>query len=385
MPTHNNVTWIYFQVCQAGSVNLIAGGSSSSIDVDYIIYGPLSSSTQCGLDSTLVADCGIMNNSGNIMFNVSSVGSYYKMMIANFANTPGGITIYHSASVTAAIFDTTCACTLPPAAQPICQVTTDPAINRNIVSWEKDPAYLYDYTIQKETTTMGIYSTLATVANGDSSVYEDVLSNPMIQSFKYRILTTDSCAQFTSGPPHTTIHLLTSLSPGAGYPQLIWNPYAGFSYGTYFIYRGATPTTLSLYDSISSSFTSYTDVNPASGLMYYSVGVFPPSPCQPSRTSSMIALSNTASVIAIGIAESEPMGFTLSPNPARDVITLNFAIMQKEALVEIIDISGRSVLQEKHFNSTSVILNINNISNGYYLLKMTNKDGVSQNRIIVNK
>lgn len=382
----DNVTWLYFQVCQAGSVdfNLSASGTSAS-DIDYIVYGPLSSISQCGLDSSYIVACGPASPSANIYLNVSPAGSYYKIMIANFINHPGTFTLQTMGGpLTAAIFDTICTCTIPPVAQAICQVTTKPTINRNVVIWNKDPAYIYDYTIQKETTTMGAYTTLATIMNNDTSAYEDTVSNPMIQSFKYRILTTDSCGQFTNGAPHTTIHLLTSPAIGTGYPQLAWNPYVGFGYGTYFIYRGSSASTLSLYDSISASFTTYTDVNPTTGISYYAIGVNPPIPCSPSRSLNAVSYSNVAPVMFVGIRENELSQLSLSPNPATNSLNISFG-KALDASVELLDITGRRLLANNFSNTSVANLDLSTIANGYYIIKITSEKGSAQKRIIVSK
>ena len=170
-------------------------------------------------------------------------------MVTNYTGSPGMFTLSQNtfAGPGTACDSTTYGCTSTPITQQICQVTSDPVVNHNIIIWNKDTVtYTGSYYIQKETTTMGVYTTIATVLNHDTSAYEDMVSNPMIQSFKYRIGTSDTCGTggMTYGYPHETIHLLTSISSSTGYPQLAWNNYGGFSYGTYYIYRGMSPTTL---------------------------------------------------------------------------------------------------------------------------------------------
>jgi hypothetical protein len=386
LTTHDNATWLYFQLCQPGVVEWDYGATSSSHDVDYIVYGPLTSPAQCGLDSSLIVTCGnTITGSGFLSFNAPAAGAYYKIMIANSAGSTGTFSLSPASPFNTAVFDTICTCTILPAVQPVCQVTTDPAVNHNIVIWEKDPAYLYEYIIQRETTTMGVYSTIATVMNSDTSVYEDPASNPMVQSFKYRILATDSCGQFTPSTPHSTIHLLTTAAFATGYPQLSWNQYVGFGYSTYFIYRGNSPATLALYDSISASFTTYTDVAPAAGMVYYAVAVFPPSPCQPSRAMNHYSLSNVTPFLTTGIANGQLSNFMISPNPATNELTIDFGKNMSTLNITIYDVAGKPVKEGSYSNVSSAKLDVSAFANGYYIIRLLSDKGVAQRNIIISK
>lgn len=71
----------------------------------------------------------------------------------------------------------------------------------------------------------------------------------------------------------------------------------------------------------------------------------------------------------------------LFPNPAQSVITItNETIISK---VEIFDILGQKVI-EKSFNNTQAIINVENLSNGTYLVKTTSENGVQTSKILKN-
>ncbi|MCW3105298.1 MAG: hypothetical protein JWO09_3738 [Bacteroidetes bacterium] len=386
--SQSNVTWLYFEVCNPGSISITITGSgsgSSGTDIDFVAWGPLSASTDCGLDSSQVVDCSMSTSSSETADFTSVVaGQYYKIMISNFSGMPGTVTIAQTGGSGSTCSTGCSAAVVSP--QPICQVTNDAVANHNIIIWEKDTTYTGPYHIQKETTTMGTYSTIATVLNSDTSAYEDIGSNPMVQSFKYRIAVSDSCGNIYNGtPPHTTIHLLTTAAFATGYPQLSWNPYVGFGYSTYFIYRGNSPATLALYDSISASFTTYTDVNPAAGMIYYAVAVFPPSPCQPSRAMNHYSLSNVTPFLATGIAEGQLGNFMISPNPAANELNVDFGKNIGTLDISICDVTGKQILESNYSNVSAAKLDVSSLANGYYIIRLRSDKGVAQRKIIISK
>jgi hypothetical protein len=383
-----NVHWFYMGICTPGNIymgiNDVTPGSS--VDVDFVVWGPLASPTDCGLNASQIVDCSYgVTGPDSAYIPAALVGQYYKIMISSPTNSPGSYTITHAAGGGYACDSTIFPGCVGAPAQQICQVTTDPVLNKNIIIWNKDTAYTGDYIVQKETTTMGVFSTLATLMNNDTSAYVDSVSNPMIQSFRYRIVTADSCGNWNTGAmPHETIHLLTSTSSSTGYPQLAWNNYVGFSYGTYYIYRGSSPATLMLYDSISASFNTYTDVAAVPGMNYYSIAVIPPSPCQPSRSISSGSMSNVAPAMFTGINEHELNGLSIGPNPAGNL--LNFSLGTAMNLqVSLFDLAGRMIVSEEFKNVSSGVLDLSAIAAGSYVVGFRSGNTVSHRNIVIAK
>ncbi|MCW3085141.1 MAG: hypothetical protein JWP12_2507 [Bacteroidetes bacterium] len=381
-----NATWFYFKVCTAGDFNFLINTGSSGSDIDFVAWGPLASETTCGMDSTQIVGCSI-STSGSEVINITGTtsGQYYKIMMTNYSNTINTYTISQTGGSGSSCAASGCPAILP--TQQICKVTTDPVANKNIIIWNKDVPFTGFYQIQKESTTMGVYTTLATVATTDTSAYTDSVSNPMIQAFKYRITTMDTCGHSNPGTYHETIHLLVSASMSTGYPQLAWNPYAGFGYGTFFIYRGTSPSTLSLYDSISSSFNTYTDVNPASGVTYYAVVVVPPTPCHPSRSLMADAsFSNTAAALFTGIVENSFSDLVISPNPATSELSFSTENNHYSSInFEIYDITGRKLISNLYENTSSAKIDVSNLANGYYVVRFITDKGATQRNIIIAK
>jgi hypothetical protein len=385
--TESNVTWLYFLVCTPGDITFtISATGSSAVDVDFVAWGPLSSQFDCGLDSSQIVDCGYSTGSTEMAdFTAVTAGQYYKIMLSNYSGTAGSVLINQTSGTGQVCNGSTFSCGgVILAAQNICKVSTDPVINHNFIYWDKDTSFHGNYKIQEETSVAGVYTTIATIPSTDTSVYEDVVSNPMIQSFKYRIETADTCGDSLFSAPHSTIHLLTTVS-FTGDPQLDWNAYLGFSYSTYYIYRGTSASTLSLYDSISASFTTYTDINPIAGTNYYALSVFPPTPCQPSHSMASPSFSNVSSIVATGINENSLPGFSISPNPAGNELDLKCSFDYSSVAVELFDMAGRKLIAESTQHSFNMRLDLTDISNGIYVVKISTEKGIAEHKIIIAK
>jgi hypothetical protein len=391
LTTTANPLWLYLNICNSGPIILdlsCVGGSGLGLDVDFVVWGPLPSASNCFLNSPQIVDCSYSTAAQEtIIIPNAQTGEFYKIFISNFSNQPGSINISQTGGLGSACDTLAVGCSVVPVfQQQICKVTTDHPSNHNLVFWDKNPQFFGFYNIQRETTTMGVYATIASIPSTDTSVYEDINANPMVQSFKYRIETADTCGHSMVAPAHRTIHLLTTSNLATGYPQLSWNAYQGFSYGTYYIYRGSTASSITLYDSISASNTSYTDVNPAAGINYYAVSVIPPVPCQPSRSFNNYSMSNLSPVLFTGIDDIDISQIVISPNPAREELTISFGNKQiKNATIELFDLTGRIVLSESINNENVKKIELYLIENGCYLLNVKTEKSVIQKKIIVSK
>jgi uncharacterized repeat protein (TIGR01451 family) len=99
--TTPNPTWFYLPVSQAGTINLQVNQVSNNgqpLDVDYIMYGPFTSPTvACGNQNMLlsnVVSCSYSAAAVEYPFIPNALpGQYYLLMVTNFSNNPGLITI----------------------------------------------------------------------------------------------------------------------------------------------------------------------------------------------------------------------------------------------------------------------------------------------------
>lgn len=374
----SNASFVNLRICQNGILNLqisVIGGSA--LDIDYILYGPLSDP----LDTTQYINSNIVycDFSGSTIINTNipngQTGEYYVLSLFNYSNLPGTISLSQTGGPGSSLTQANCAgpfnCTPSNYIQQVCQVTTDTSNQYWTVVFEKDTTYgQLTYEIQRESTVQGQYLTIGTVAPGDSSVFTDNSVFAQQQAQRYRIKAIDSCGNQRIGAYHQTMHLVTSTGVN-NLNQLIWTPYTGFSYGTYFIYRGTSMNNMVLIDSISASFTSYTDMNSPPGLSYYQVAVVPPDPCVASRSLSFVK-SNVATkqYLTVGMEEDFFAELQVYPNPSHGLLQVKF---HQTVQLEILDISGRLVRTETLSGGTSQLA-LEDLQDGLYVLRFT-QDG----------
>ncbi|MBL7885423.1 MAG: T9SS type A sorting domain-containing protein [Flavobacterium sp.] len=98
--THPNPTWFYMPISSPGQINLTISQTSNAgfpIDVDYIVYGPFTSPTApCynQLTPNYVVSCSYSASAVEYpMIPNTIAGQYYLIMVTNFSNQPGLITI----------------------------------------------------------------------------------------------------------------------------------------------------------------------------------------------------------------------------------------------------------------------------------------------------
>jgi PKD repeat protein len=253
----------------------------------------------------------------------------------------------------------------------ICIVTVTPE-NHNQVVWEKQESNEIDsFNIYRETTQENIYEVIGSVAYGDSGIFTDESSNPQQRPYKYKL-----SARLISGEEtalsnyHKTIHLTINEGPSGW--NLIWGPYEGFLFNTYYIYRGLYADSLTLIDSISASFTSYTDINPPLGPLYYAIEIIREGGCDPGRSDGYDrSRSNTMFNGELGLNDNFETGIGIYPNPVHDIlyITFNKAVQNTNAEVVIFDIHGKPLIFQPVENEKTRI-SIKNLGPGVYFIQV---------------
>jgi len=99
-----------------------------------------------------------------------------------------------------------------------------------------------------------------------------------------------------------------------------------------------------LINSLSSSNSSFTDLTPPLGLLYYQIEVVKNSACNPSKLgyqSSRSNISNTG--LGTGLTDQQSESFVLYPNPTSGI----FNIEGLEGIASVYDVYGRLILRTK--------------------------------------
>jgi hypothetical protein len=168
---------------------------------------------------------------------------------------------------------------------------------------------------------------------------------------------------------HKTIHLTINQGVGNSW-NLIWSHYEGLTFGSYRIYRGTSLSNMALLTTIQSNLNSYTDLTPPTGPLYYQIEVVNPVNCDPTKIINYgVSKSNIVNNGVIGISEEVLSTLNVYPNPTNDKFTLNVSNDLLGKSYVITDFSGRIISQGK-INSMIQIIDMQNLSNGSYLLQI---------------
>lgn len=254
----------------------------------------------------------------------------------------------------------------------ICMVTVDTSTNYNLIVWEKPmTAAINQYYIYRESSISGIYNIIGSQNYSDFSTFLDTTSNSIQQPYRYELAIFDTCSILSQQSSyHQTVHLTVNAGTGGSW-NLIWNDYIGFSFSTYNIYRGSSSSNMTLLNSVASSITSYTDVTPPTGTLYYLIEAVNPSSCNPSLKSGnsfVSTISNIASTNSIGLNEfSDEGNIQVYPNPSNGILTIQF---NELASIEILNSLGQLVFSET-MSTTTKNIDTSAFSKGVYSLKLT--------------
>jgi PKD repeat protein len=266
----------------------------------------------------------------------------------------------------------------------ICIVSVTPE-QHNQVIWEKQTSDQIDsYNIYRETTQADIYEVVGTVSYGDSSIFADESSIPKQRAYKYKLSSISvSGVETALSSYHKTIHLTINEAPDGW--NLIWSPYEGFPYSTYYIYRGFYADSMALFDSISSGFTSYTDIEPPLGPLYYAIEVVREGGCNPSKSEGYDrSRSNTMFSGEVGLDENPETGFIIYPNPAHDnlYILLNRSLINLNTEVIICDMYGKA-LTAHQIESEETIISIDSFKPGIYIIQVRDHQTLLTRKLII--
>ena len=264
----------------------------------------------------------------------------------------------------------------------VCLVTVDSATGKNLVIWEKASKIRIDsFVIYKEQNQLNNFVPIAHVSVNAMSTYLDNNSTPAQQADRYKIAILDSCGvEGLLSTPHKTIHLTINQGLGSVW-NLIWTPYEGISFASYKIYREDANGVVQLLNTVPSNITSYTDVNPPSGVLNYYVTVVHPNGCTPTQkqastiesSSNRVSIQSNTNIAALNFAQ-----INVYPNPATSYLIIDAVPMQVE--VQLTDLLGQCI-QKKRLQAGRNQMDISSLAAGVYLLHIGN----TIKRVVVTK
>ena len=150
----------------------------------------------------------------------------------------------------------------PPTQPVISEVVVDEFMWKYRIDFSSNPEPTIDhYNIYTEIAT-DVYEKIGEVDSDGSSNYSylDLYSSPEIHPSRYKVSAVDNEGQ-ESILSNYHQYLFYQVNYYSTNSYLDWTPYLGKNPSHYEIYRGTTPDNLQLLDTISGSFTKYTDIN----------------------------------------------------------------------------------------------------------------------------
>ena len=257
--------------------------------------------------------------------------------------------------------------------QQICLVTIDPATEKNKIMWDNNPGVgTGSYNIYKEVA-LNTYDLIGNAPYSTPGFYIDMTSVPLIHADKYKISSVDTCNNASSmSPYHKTINLVVSVFGTT--MGLSWSAYVDESGSfvplKYYIFRGTTAGNITLYDSISSSFTTYNDNNVTS-LYYYRIGVKRTPACIGSKGIDDYAFSNVRDNGLSGISEKDNnLLLHIFPNPFNKTTTIEFPNPTNSIfIITITDISGK-IVKKEIVSSGKTLLDCSTLESGMYFIEL---------------
>lgn len=271
--------------------------------------------------------------------------------------------------------------------------------NHNQLYWTKPSVTGIElYNIYKETNVYNVYEKIGSVPFGSESTFIDTLSNPDIQSNKYKISIVEQCGTESSlSDYHKTLHL--SINKGVGSVwNLSWEPYEGFVVSTYNIYRGTSPSNIQLIGSLSGSNSQFSDYTAPTGIIYYQVEAVSASSSNikgnVSQVSKTLAPITSRSNIASNKADIDGIinlidnsdSFVVYPNPA----TTNAIYIRHEnnnpdkIQLDIINALGQ-VLKTKNLTVNNEPIDISELNNGLYLLIFKTENTIGKQKLLIQR
>ncbi len=280
----------------------------------------------------------------------------------------------------------------------ICMVSVDSATGKNLVIWEKtENQGIASYNVYKLFGTS--YYPIGNVPYGDLTVFEDYSSTPESNAARYAITAIDTCGNESDfSPYHQTIHLGASKGTMDNQVVLDWTPYEDesgiFDPSFYYIYRGASPDSLVLWDSISSAFTEKNDNN-AQGSVYYRVAVKKTAPCDPAGLLKASAGPFSQAISNLEdnrLKETDIIGSTaglssvsIYPNPFKESTKIEYTLpRQTNVRIEIISIinNNTDILLDENQQQGNHTLYYTAPAPGVYFIKIETRLGVMVKKVV---
>lgn len=380
--------------------------TSSVVQVNY---------SQSAAPLPVITATGTVGNCGNINLTLTASGSFAQYLWSN-GQTANSINITQGGIFTVTGQSPNCdAVSLPYAvvgtAAPvpdICMITVDTLNdrNKNYILWEKPATNLIrEFIIYREDTlasNSGVFHEIGrTDYVADSSAFLDTTSFAKRRSYRYKIGIMDTCGGYAiSSSIQRSMHLMNVPGNNILQRYLHWNSYEGQPQGIdqYLIYReNLANGAFVLIDSVPSTQTWYIDNNLtalADTNRNYFVAFELATGCDVTRAVRKGVASNTSGheriVLGSGIAQIKADDYEVSifPNPTSGILFIQIETLLLSGsnnMVEVKDVSGRVIVQQKLELNRLNAIDLKNLSSGCYFVSTSVNNKLKTKKIIIQK
>lgn len=250
----------------------------------------------------------------------------------------------------------------------ICMVTYHDSLAFNTIIYEPihnvgiDSILFYFYDTLSQ-----VYEKMGSMHIDEAGVYKDVGSNPDIASYQYKIAIQDTFGNISDFSSYHETMLLEANNNSSNNIVLNWNPYIGFNYSEFEVYRSVEGGIMELIEGTED--TSYTDLSAPIGLLQYQIRIQKDTACNPGNGIYSYTSSNLVTLQYVGIPKESIDNLKIYPNPFNDIIIVSREDEHKHLNLEIKDIYNRSrgVFTLKPGTKTTTI-STSELSSGIYLL-----------------
>lgn len=317
--------------------------------------------TYC-IQTTLVASSGFESylwNTGETTSSiVVSTGGIYSVSVTN----SNGCTSFAFISVPEA--------PLPYNHEQICMVTTDEMTGKNKIVIEKTPDVGTDSIfIYRKELYGNKYQNIGAIGIQDPGVFIDEYAIPEQNNYQYSISVMDTCGRTSElSSMHKTM-LLQAVIGENNSVILSWNPYEGFAYNNFSVFRSNDGNPYVSIGDFSTQITFVKDINPLPGINRYQIRVYPESDCSLSNSSYAYSGSNIVQTGVDWINVDKLSSFDIFPNPFKNNVLITQKADNSIQLIEFYSSAGMKVFSFRpETNPASV--NLSQLSDGMYFVKI---------------
>ena len=268
---------------------------------------------------------------------------------------------------------------IKPVYQPLCMVTVDSNSGKVQVVWEKNDTFATGFEIYRQTSQTGVYQLLHAQFYNAFSSYIDTNSNPLTQSYTYRLTTGNICNDTTNSSSHSSIHLSSNVGVN-GEHNLFWNQYIGFPVSTYEIYNNNNGAGMIKIAEVAGDKNTYSIINPSIGSNQYMIVIVHPTGCRPSKKAERV-FSNAVTIGALGVDKLKFQDARIYPNPTNGIISIESNASLFGSIYSIYTSKGEQIFTGT-ISSEITTVDLQNFAEGIYVI---NIDGITKQTFRVIK